>query len=351
MFCVECGTFIAIGEKAFSGRTAGTTATGDEADAAPMSLGAYSAAVRRRAERRRTRLALVSAGLVAVVGLASIYVATAPGRRDGEAAMLALPTSAAASPHATTSVPSGMALAEGIVELDLAGLEEPVAVPGAGSAVPAEATAAPASVPQAASAVAAATAVTVPATSAPAKEVPARVRPMTEPQATPAVTPSAAASVVWRDGWVCDGTLQLDDSRARDWTITGATFQPGNGYERVILRLNRFGSGSGSPASLSAESFATARVQREVTGVRQPSAGRTTLALEFADGVKTDVSLRGYRPSGLRSIKEFSAYPAGRGGSRVLISSAGSGCFRVRTPAWSGAGGTAQGQIIIDIKS
>ena len=145
--------------------------------------------------------------------------------------------------------------------------------------------------------------------------------------------------------------LRLDDARARDWTITRASFVPSNGYERVILHLNRFGSGSGAPASLTAETVPISRVARSVPGVGKPSLGRTTVVLQFQDGVKTDVNLRGYRPGGLRSIKEFSAYPAGSGASRVLISSASDGCFRVRTPDWRRSKGSNQAQIIIDIKS
>ena len=145
--------------------------------------------------------------------------------------------------------------------------------------------------------------------------------------------------------------LQLDDARARDWTITRASFLPSKGYERVILRLNRFGSGSGAPASLTAETVPTARVARSVPGVGRPALGRTTVVLQFEDGVKSDVNLRGYRPAGLRSIREFSAYPAGSGASRVLISSTSDGCFRVRTPDWRRAKGSNQAQIVIDIKS
>ena len=154
--------------------------------------------------------------------------------------------------------------------------------------------------------------------------------------------------MVWRNGWVCDGVLQLQDERLRDWTITRVSFVPGDGFERVVLHVDRFGNGSGEPASVAAEAFPTSRVAREVQGVRQPFAGRTTVALQFQDGLKTDVTLRGYKPAGMRTVKEFSAYPAGRSASRVLISAASDGCFKVRVPAWDG---TAQkGQIFIDIK-
>ena len=354
MFCGECGTFIAVGAKAFS-RTPldrGGRGSAPADQPGPMSLGAYAAATRRRAARRRTRLATVSVGLVAVVALAFAYVAVSPGGRTQVpepplAAAVATPT-----PGPTTAVPSGMGLAEGFSELSGAALEaelEAVREETDRASLPptvAAATLEPTERPQTTAAIPAAeiadAGALVPATSAPAAVT---------PKAATRAPERRADAVVWRDGWVCDGVLRLDDARARDWTITRASFVPSNGYERVILRLNRFGSGTGAPASLTAETVPTARVARSVPGVGRPSLGRTTVVLQFEDGVKTDVNLRGYRPGGLRTIKEFSAYPAGSGASRVLISSTSDGCFRVRTPDWRRAKGSNEAQIIIDIKS
>jgi hypothetical protein len=187
-------------------------------------------------------------------------------------------------------------------------------------------------------------------------EPPSEARPQAEPNvAEPPVeraAPEAGDDIVWRNGWVCGGELTLDESRLRAWSITRASFLPGNGYERVVLQLQRIGPGSGQPASLSAEAYPRTKVTRHVPGVRQPSLGRTAIALQFSDGVKTDLNLRGYRPSGLATIKELSAYPAGPRGSRVLISTTtDDGCFRVRTPAWTGSSRTQKGQIVIDVKS
>jgi len=384
MFCGECGTFIAVGAKAFS-RTILDSGPRDSASAdqpGPMSLGAYAVATRRRAARRRTRLATVSVGLVAVVALAFAYVVVSPGGRT----QVPEPPVAAAvvtpSPGPTTALPSGMGLAEGLPELRGAALEaELEAVRGETEQASPPLTVAPVALapterPKTTAAVPAAEiadlGALVPATAAPAPVTPKAAQPPAEPTGSdgaqaaaaprtvePTMAPKAAKAapekradaVVWRDGWVCGGVLRLDDARARDWTITRAAFLPSNGYERVILRLNRFGSGSGAPASLTAETVPTARVARSVPGVGRPSLGRTTVVLQFEDGVKTDVNLRAYRPGGLRSIKEFSAYPAGSGASRVLISSTSDGCFRVRTPDWRRAKGSNQAQIIIDIKS
>ena len=175
--------------------------------------------------------------------------------------------------------------------------------------------------------------------------------PIAEPEPEPAA-PEQQDSAVWRNGWVCDGELRLEDELLRDWTITRASFLPGNGHERVVLHLDRVGAGSGEVASLTAEAFPRLEVEGEVPGVRQPSLGRTAIALQFSDGVKTDFSLRGYRPSGLVTVREFSAYPAGSSASRVIISTTtDDGCFKVRVPAWTSGANAQKGQIYIDIKS
>jgi hypothetical protein len=75
------------------------------------------------------------------------------------------------------------------------------------------------------------------------------------------------------------------------------------------------------------------------------------VSLLLADGIAGNLGLRGYRPSGLVDLKEFSVYAGARGSSTVLVSTAAEGCFRLRVPAWSGSGATVRkAQIILDIK-
>lgn len=394
MFCAECGTFIAVGAKVFSGGAGSSDAAPDRSVVAPltpgaMSLGAYSAAMRRQAQRRRVLLGMVSVALVAVVGLAALYAATSP--RDGGSApapaalVAATPTTtegptAAEEPTAVARRNVGPAVgAVDLTEVELEPLADPApseVEPEPEPPAPAEPVTEPAPEQEAEAQPLPPAQVEVPAETQAEPEAMSESEGRSEPdpvaepetQAEPQAPaepeperaeaeperaePRAEETIVWRNGWVCDGELTLQDARLRDWTITRASFLPGNGYERVILQLDRIGSGSGEPASLSAEAFPRTKVAQEVPGVRRPSLGRTAIALQFSFGVKTDLTLRGYRPSGLTTIKELSAYPAGPRGSRVLVSTTtDDGCFRLRAPAWSGSSGAQKAQIVLDVKS
>jgi hypothetical protein len=154
-----------------------------------------------------------------------------------------------------------------------------------------------------------------------------------------------------RSGWICDGSVRLEDPRGRVWSLGRVSFADGSGYERVVLHLDRIGPGTGAPASITAEAFANSRLRAAVPGVRRPSSGLATVSLHLADGFKGNLGLRGYRPGGLRNLKEFSVYPAGRDSSRVLVSAANADCFRLRVPAWNDRNANLRkAQILLDIK-
>ncbi len=362
MFCSECGTFIAVGSKAFSRRSPEDGSVAMPAmPGGTMSLGSYAVAMRRRADRRRVLMGAVSVALVAVVGLAAVYVATSRGGpADANPAALAA-ASTAPSVAQTDEPPLEMGLTAGTLDLGEVELEEELdPVLGEGDSAAPEVLDAESDVTQPEPADDSQVEEPEPVVE-PAAEPelvvepePVEPEPVVEPPAEPEpepAEPEVEDGAVWRNGWVCDGELRLEDERLRDWTINRASFLPGDGYERVTLHLSRIGAGSGEPAAVTVEAMPTARVQREIRGVRQPSAGRTTVALQFHDGVKTDLTVRRYEPNGLRSIKQFSAYPAGGSASRVLISAAADGCFKMRVPAWTGAAKAQKGQIHIDIKS
>ncbi len=168
--------------------------------------------------------------------------------------------------------------------------------------------------------------------------------------ATEATTKKEAS--LKRSGWICDGAVRLEDPRGRNWSLGRVSFVEGPGYERAVLHIDRLGPGTGDNPTVTAEAFATSRVRDAIPGVRRPSVGQTTVSLLLADGIEGNLGLRGYRPSGLRSLKEFSVYPAARGSSRVLISVPAGKCFRLRVPAWTAGGpNTRQAQILLDIKS
>jgi hypothetical protein len=159
-------------------------------------------------------------------------------------------------------------------------------------------------------------------------------------------------SSVTQNGWVCDGSVTLEDPRGRRWSLGRAAFRAGPGYERVVLHIDRLGPGSGAPASMTAQALPTSKVRGTIPGVRTPSSGQTTFSLHLAGPIEGNLGVRGYRPNGLRMLKEFSVYPAAGGSSRVLVSAASGECFRVRVPAWTATGpNTRTAQIYLDIKS
>lgn len=374
MFCLECGSFIAIGSKVFSGGSSTTsvaaamaapasavagTGSGRAGVSGTVPLGSYSTAMAayERTSRRRLLLAAISVVLVAVVGLSAIYAAlTRNGGGDTPtpaAALLAAPSPGPTAPAAEAG-DADPAEAEVADTPAVQAIEEVAAEPEPEMSPPAV----PASTEPAA--VEASQPVEVAAEPLDAGGASARVEATDTVRATGPQVPSEAAgsgqgrasnAPVWRSGWVCDGELSLKDERLRDWAITRVSFLPGNGFERVVLQLERVGDGSGGAATMTAEAFPTGRVKQEVSAVRQPSAGRTTIALEFRGGVRSEIGLRRYRPIGLSSIKEFNAYAVGQTASRVLVSSSTNGCFKVRAPAFRASPNAQRGQLLIDIKS
>jgi len=152
--------------------------------------------------------------------------------------------------------------------------------------------------------------------------------------------------------WVCDGTVRAEDLGRQQWSVSRVSFVPGNGYERVVLHLKRLGPDGGAPASVTAEVFPTSEIREHVPGAGRPAAGQTTVSLHLVNGVRGTLGLRGYRPRGLDTLREFSAYQTTGNSSKLLISVGGEGCFRVRAPVWSDPGASPRtGQIWLDIKS
>jgi hypothetical protein len=159
-------------------------------------------------------------------------------------------------------------------------------------------------------------------------------------------------AIVTQSGWVCDGTVRLEDPRGRRWSLGGATFRAGPGYERVVLHIDRLGPGNGAAASMTAQALSSGKVRGTIPGVRTPSSGQTTFSLHLAGPIEGNLGVRGYQPNGLRLLKRFSVYPAAGGSSRVLVSAASGECFRARVPAWTATGpNTSTAQIYLDIKS
>jgi hypothetical protein len=310
-----------------------------------MGLGPHSVGLQRQeAPASRRLLAVVSIVLAAVVGLAAIYVA-ASGGRGSEHMSAALVTASTPAPAATPTGGSDDPSAMG----DASTISADAEVAGPTDTPTAAVVAAPSLERDPLDPVPAQAALSAPATTRTTGAVEAGSPDDGRSDVTPATRDRETPS---RSGWVCDGSVELEDPQVRSWSLGRVSFSEGPGYERVVLHMKRLGPGSGDPANVTAEAFATSRINGAVPGVRRPSDGRTTISLHLADGFKGKLGLRGYRPSGLQNVREFSVYPAGRDSSRVLVSAGAAKCFRLRAPAWSTSNANARtAQIVLDIRS
>jgi hypothetical protein len=156
---------------------------------------------------------------------------------------------------------------------------------------------------------------------------------------------------IWRNGWVCDGSLDVADPTGQRWSVDRVSFVPRNGFERVVLTMERAGPDKGSPASVTAETYDNATLRERFPNVAAPAGGRNAILLNLTDGVRSPLDLRGYRPRGLETLKEFSVFQSPNGSSKLVVGVAGEGCFRLRVPVWNGDGSPGVRQIQLDVKS
>jgi hypothetical protein len=190
-------------------------------------------------------------------------------------------------------------------------------------------------------------AATAPPVAAPVERVAARVEVgAADAPSERSVGPRAPRT---RSGWVCDDSVRLADATGRRWTVDRVSFRAMGGHERIVLHLEQDG-----PASVTATAFGASMASSSVRGssqARTRPAVRHGIGIELAGGIRSGLELRAYRPQGLRTIRELSIYRSGSA-SRVLVSVASDGCFRLRAPAWQqGASvGGANAQLIIDVR-
>jgi hypothetical protein len=152
-----------------------------------------------------------------------------------------------------------------------------------------------------------------------------------------------------RSGWVCDEAIRVTDTRGGRWSVDRVSFRAMGAYERVVLHLDRQGPG-GAAATASGKAFATSAVEAFAPAAARPTSGRMTIGIELGGGIRGGLELRRFRPQGLQTIRELSIYRSGPE-SRVLISVASDGCFRMRAPAWGSRSGDATtAQLIVDVR-
>ena len=156
---------------------------------------------------------------------------------------------------------------------------------------------------------------------------------------------------IWRNGWVCDGSLDVADPTGQRWSVVRVSFVPRSGFERVALTMKPAGPDKGSPASVTAETYDNATLRERFPNVAAPAGGRNAILLNLTDGVWSPLDLRGYRPRGLETLKEFSVFQSPNGSSKLVVGVAGEGCFRLRVPVWNRDGSSGVRQIQLDVKS
>jgi hypothetical protein len=122
-----------------------------------------------------------------------------------------------------------------------------------------------------------------------------------------------------------------------------------DGFERVILHLDEDGPASMTASALGAPMAASS--VRGSGGSTSRSALRRGIGVELSGGLRSGLELRGFRPRGLRTIRDLSLYRSGST-SRLLIGLSGGGCFRMKALAWQSgaAGAAADEQLIIDVR-
>ena len=413
MFCVSCGSFIAIGSKTRptpeSEPFSGPPPVPGDADVdvslpfveGVSPIGSYAREAERRATRRtRTLTAVSSVVLAMVVGAAALYLASPLGER-GDVPEVTVVATQVEAPEATerTGAVSGISIEPEIVAApEVAGESKPVDQPESAAAPAAEPEAAvlaepesgaeqdatPQAEPLTEPESGAELAVDVDPDTARRAELPAEPEVAVEPESAavpegavgpgsntdrptqePVVGPWARQPAQsnreaalpaqeiegYAGGWVCNEEVVIEDSRVRDWSIGRVSFRIRDGFERVVLHLDRAGAGSGDPPTITADSMGSWRVEERVPGTGRPGLGRRSVTLQLDDGFSGSLGLRRYRPSGLAIIKEFSVYPAGRDGRNVVISADTDGCYRVRAAAWNDESGSVRrAEIHVDIK-
>ena len=154
------------------------------------------------------------------------------------------------------------------------------------------------------------------------------------------------------DTWICEGDVRFEGPASSAWEVERIDFSILDGKERVAINLRRTGPGDGQPVTLTAQRFHSDFIRRFAPGAAQPASGRFTIGILLTPGVKDDLQLRSYRPSGTSVVKEVSSYKAPGPSTRIVTTVRGQGCFRLQVPAWTGpnAENVKKARILLDIR-
>jgi len=149
----------------------------------------------------------------------------------------------------------------------------------------------------------------------------------------------------------CDPGGAIEDAWGRTWRVTQVSFFNRNGYERVVLHLDKTGSSRSATTTVAAERIANADLPFELPDAPVPRSGRWTIAVDLSAGIRDATSLKAYRPNGMSTVKELSML-RGTSPHQALVTVSGSGCYQVRVPVFeaSASGDERKGEIYIDIQ-
>jgi hypothetical protein len=150
----------------------------------------------------------------------------------------------------------------------------------------------------------------------------------------------------------CDATsAPIPDTYGRIWEVERVEVQERNGFERVIIRLNRIGNRQNvRDTQVVVERMPVGQVARRVPNASRPTAGRTAIVVNL-EGVRQSPTVRRFRPSNTEIVRQVSVV---RGGAdtAAIISGPRDTCYQVRVPIFSpsATGRESSASVFIDLR-
>jgi hypothetical protein len=143
----------------------------------------------------------------------------------------------------------------------------------------------------------------------------------------------------------------IPDEWDRTWNITKVNFKNENGYERVVLHLDRTGKNrSAKPTKATVSRMSVNKLREAFPKVTRGAKGKVAIVLDI-DGIDDAPTLFGYKPSGLDYVKQVWIFKS-KGGYTMTLTAPQATCYQVRIPVWSSAatGTEKKAQIYIDLQ-
>ena len=143
----------------------------------------------------------------------------------------------------------------------------------------------------------------------------------------------------------------ISDEWDRTWNITTVNFENKNGYERVVINLQRSGKNrSTTPTRTAVKRMTAANLDANYRRAPTPTKGKLAIVLDI-DGIDDSPTLFNFEPSNLDYMRQLSIFKS-NGGYTTAITTPSAICYQVRIPVWSNAatGNERTAQIYVDLK-